>query len=199
LLTAYSEATTVKSLDIRDARVMAGLLMGGALPALLSSMTLTAVGRTAELRLLRYGVSSERFPDFEGKVRPDYQSRIDIAASGALGQLLVPCLVAAASPFAIVFTLGRESLAGFLAGNIVSGILLAISMANAGGAWDNAKKHIAAGAFGGERSLARISSVVGYMVGDPLKDAAGPTLNIVVELVAAVSLAFVPLFLRFVR
>jgi K(+)-stimulated pyrophosphate-energized sodium pump len=98
LLTAYSEATTVKSLDIRDARVMAGLLMGGALPALLSSMTLNTVGRTAGLRLLRYGVSSERFPDFEGKVRPDYQRRIDIAASGALGQLLVPCLVAVASP-----------------------------------------------------------------------------------------------------
>jgi K(+)-stimulated pyrophosphate-energized sodium pump len=99
----------------------------------------------------------------------------------------------------LCFTLGGESLAGFVAGNIISGILLAVSMANAGGAWDNGKKHIEAGAFGSERSLARISSVVGYMVGDPLKDTAGPTLNIVVELVAAVSLAFVPLFLRFVR
>jgi K(+)-stimulated pyrophosphate-energized sodium pump len=97
------------------------------------------------------------------------------------------------------FTLGGESLAGFVAGNIISGILLAIFMANAGGAWDSAKKHIEAGAFGVERSLAHVSSVVGDMVGDPLKDTAGPTLNIVVELVAAVSLAFVPLFLRFVR
>lgn len=199
LLTAYSEATHVKSLDIRDARVMAGLLIGGALPALVSSLTLTAVGRTAGVMVAEVRRQFREIAGLrEGKVPPDYQRCIDIATRGALGQLLLPCLVAVLSPFAIVFTLGREALAGFLAGNLVTGIFLAIFMANAGGAWDNAKKLIEAGAYGGKRSLAHMSSVVGDTVGDPLKDTAGPTLNIVVELVAAVSLAFVPLFLRLV-
>ena len=134
----------------------------------------------------------------EGKAVPDYQRCIDIAARSALTQLVWPCLVAVASPFAIVVALGREALAGFLAGNIVSGIFLAIFMANAGGAWDNAKKYIEMGAHGGKGSLAHHASVVGDTVGDPLKDTAGPTLNILVELVAAVSLAFVPLFLHLV-
>ncbi len=199
LLTAYSEATQVKSLDIRDARVMAGLLIGGALPALVSSMTLNAVSHTAGLMVTEVRRQFREIAGLrEGKVPPDYQRCIDIATKGALGQLIAPCLVAVVSPFAIVLTLGRESLAGFLAGNIVSGIFLAIVMANAGGAWDNAKKLIEGGAHGGEGSVAHHASVVGDTVGDPLKDTAGPTLNILVELVAAVSLAFVPLFMRLV-
>jgi K(+)-stimulated pyrophosphate-energized sodium pump len=199
LLTAYSEATQVQSLDIRDARVMAGLLIGGALPALVSSMTLNAVGRTAGLMVAEVRRQFREIAGLrEGKVPPDYQRCIDIATRGALGQLVAPCLVALVAPFAIVFTLGREALAGLLAGNIVSGIFLAIFMANAGGAWDNAKKRIEAGAHGGEGSVAHMASVVGDTVGDPLKDTSGPTLNILVELVAAVSLAFVPLFLRLV-
>jgi K(+)-stimulated pyrophosphate-energized sodium pump len=199
LLTAYSEATHVKSLDIRDARVMAGLLIGGALPALLSSMTLNSVGHTAGLIVAEVRRQFKEIVGLrEGQAVPDYQRCIDIATHGALSQLLVPCLVGVASPFVVVFSLGREALAGFLAGNIVCGILLAIFMANAGGAWDNAKKRIETGTHGGKGSLAHRASVVGDTVGDPLKDTAGPTLNILVELVAAVSLAFVPLFLRFV-
>jgi K(+)-stimulated pyrophosphate-energized sodium pump len=199
LLTAYSEATKVESLDIRDPRVMAGLLIGGALPALLSSMTLDAVGRTAGLMVTEVRRQFREIPGLrEGKVPPDYERCIDIATGGALGQLVAPCSVAVFAPFAVVFTLGREALAGVLAGNIVSGIFLAIFMANAGGAWDNAKKYIEAGAHGGLGSPAHMASVVSDTVGDPLKDTSGPTLNILVELVAAVSLAFVPLFLRLV-
>jgi len=199
LLTAYSEVAMVKSLDIRDPRVMAGMLLGGALPALFSSMTLSAVGHAAELMVTEVRRQFKEIAGLlEGRAAPDYQRCIDIAARSALGQLVLPCLVAVASPFAIVFTLGREALAGFIAGNIVSGIFLAIFMANAGGAWDNAKKRIEAGAHGGKGSLAHLASVVGDTVGDPLKDTAGPTLNILVELVAAVSLAFVPLFLRLI-
>ena len=199
LLTAYSEAVMVDSLDIRDARVMAGLVIGGALPALVSSMTLNAVGRTAGLMVEEVRRQFREIAGLrEGRVPPDYQRCIDIATRGALGQLLLPCLVGVASPFAIVFTLGREALGGFIAGNLITGIFLALFMANAGGAWDNAKKLIETGAHGGERSVAHMASVVGDTVGDPLKDTSGPTLNILVELVAAVSLAFVPLFLRVV-
>jgi len=199
LLTAYSEVAQVTSLDIRDSRVMAGMLIGGALPALLSSMTLSAVGRAAGLMVTEVRRQFKEIAGLlEGKAVPDYQRCIDIAARSALTQLVWPCLVAVASPFAIVVALGREALAGFIAGNIVSGIFLAIFMANAGGAWDNAKKYIEMGAHGGKGSLAHHASVVGDTVGDPLKDTAGPTLNILVELVAAVSLAFVPLFLHLV-
>nr|MBC7244688.1 sodium-translocating pyrophosphatase [Chloroflexota bacterium] len=200
LLTAYSAATKVQSLDIRDAKVMAGILIGGAFPALVSSMTLKAVGRTAGLIVTEVRRQFKEIVGLrEGKIPPDYQRCIDIATKGALEQLVAPCLIAVAAPFVIVFSLGCEALAGFLAGNIVSGIFLAIFMANVGGAWDNAKKRIETGAYGGKGSLAHLASVVGDTVGDPLKDTAGPTLNILVELVAAVSLAFVPLFLRLVH
>jgi K(+)-stimulated pyrophosphate-energized sodium pump len=199
LLTAYSEVASVESLDIRDSRVMAGMLIGGALPALLSSMTLSSVGHAAEMMVTEVRRQFREIAGLlEGKTPPDYQLCIDIAARSALEHMLLPCMVALTSPFVIAFTLGREALAGFLAGNIVSGILLAVFMANAGGAWDNAKKLIETGAYGGEGSLAHLASIVGDTVGDPLKDTAGPTLNILVELVAAVSLAFAPLFLRLV-
>ena len=199
LLTAYSEAAMVSSLDIRNPRVMAGMLIGGAPPALLSSMTLSSVGHAAELMVAEVRRQFREIPGLlRCKTPPDYQGCIDIASQGALRHLPLPCLVAIASPFALVFALGREALAGFLAGNIVSGILLAIFMANAGGAWDNAKKLIETGAYGGEGSLAHHASVIGDTVGDPLKDTAGPTLNILVELVAAISLAFVPLFLHLI-
>jgi K(+)-stimulated pyrophosphate-energized sodium pump len=199
LLTAYSEATMVESLDIRDPRVMAGLLIGGALPPLLSSLTLDAVGRTAGLMVAEVRRQFKEIAGLrEGKVPPDYERCIDIATRGALGQLVAPCFIAVAAPFVVVFTLGREALAGVLAGTIVTGIFLAMFMANAGGAWDNAKKLIEAGAHGGERSPAHLASIVGDTVGDPLKDTCGPALDILVVLVAAVSLAFVPLFLRLV-
>jgi len=132
----------------------------------------------------------------EGKVEPEYTRCVDIATRGALGHLVVPCLLAAGAPFIVVLALGREALAGVLAGCIVSGIFLALLMANVGCAWDNAKKFIEAGELGGKGSLPHKASVVADTVGDPLKDTAGPTLNILIEMVAAVSVAFVPLFLR---
>jgi K(+)-stimulated pyrophosphate-energized sodium pump len=200
LMTAYAEAAHVGSLDIREARVMAGMLIGGAFPALVASMTMSAVGRTARVMVEEVRRQFREIIGLrEGLVPPDYERCIDIAAAGALSQLVAPCLIALAAPFVVAFTLGPEALAGFLAGTIVTGIFLAIFMANAGGAWDNAKKKIETGAYGGKGSLAHHASVVGDTVGDPLKDTAGPTLNILVELVASVSLAFVPLFLRLMR
>jgi len=197
LLTAYSEAAHIVNLDIREPRVMAGLLIGGVLPALFSAMVIKSVGRTAQLMVLEVRRQFRELAGLlEGKVQPDYSRCVDIATRGALGQLVPPCLLAISIPFITVFVLGREALAGLLAGCIVCGIFLALFMANAGGAWDNAKKRIEAGELGGKGSLAHKASVIGDMVGDPLKDTAGPTLDILVQLMATVSLAFTPLFLR---
>jgi len=197
LLTAYSEAARIVHLDIRDPRVMAGLFIGGVLPALFSSMVIKSVGKTANLMVKEVRRQFKEIPGLlEGKAMPDYTRCVDIATRGALGQLVLPCAFAIGVPFLVALTLGRETLAGLQAGCIVTGIFLAFFMANAGGAWDNAKKLIEAGELGGKGSLAHKASVIGDTVGDPLKDTAGPTLNILVQLVATVSLAFTPLFLR---
>jgi len=197
LLTAYSEAAQVGVLDIRDVRVMGGLLIGGVLPALFSSIVIRSVSQTAQLMVTEVRRQFKEIPGLlEGRTRPDYERCVDIATHGALGHLVAPCLLAISIPFVIVLVLGTEALAGLLAGCIVTGIFLALFMSNAGGAWDNAKKLIEAGQMGGKGSLAHKASVIGDTVGDPLKDTAGPALNILVQLVATVSLAFTPLFLR---
>jgi len=200
LLTAYSEAAHIARLDIRDPRVMAGLLIGGVLPALFSSMVIKSVGRTAQLIVIEVRRQFREIAGLlAGKTQPDYSRCVDIATRGALGQLALPCLLAISVPFITIFTLGKEALAGLLAGCIVCGIFLALFMANAGGAWDNAKKLIEAGEMGGRGSLAHKASIIGDTVGDPLKDTAGPSLDILVQLIATVSLAFTPLFLRILK
>ena len=200
LLTAYSEAAHIIHLDIREPRVMAGLLIGGVLPALFSSMVIKSVGRTAQLIVIEVRRQFREIAGLlAGKTLPDYSRCVDIATRGALGQLVLPCLLAISVPFVTIFTLGKEALAGLLAGCIVCGIFLALFMANAGGAWDNAKKLIEAGELGGRGSLAHKASVIGDTVGDPLKDTAGPSLDILVQLIATVSLAFTPLFLRILK
>ncbi len=197
LLTAYSEAVHIVHLDIREPKVMAGLLIGGALPALFSSLVIKSVDRTAQLIVIEVRRQFREIHGLlEGKSPPDYSRCVDIATQGALGRLALPCLLAISIPFVTIFVLGREALAGLLAGCIVCGIFLAFFMANAGGAWDNAKKLIEAGEVGGKGSLAHKASIIGDTVGDPLKDTAGPTLDILVQLMATVSLAFTPLFLR---
>lgn len=197
LLTAYSEAAHIVVLDIREPRVMAGLLIGAALPALYSAMVIKSVGLTAQMMVLEVRRQFREIVGLmEGEVPPDYDRCVDIATRGALGQLVLPCLLAIVIPFITIFVLGPEALAGLLAGCIVCGIFLALFMANAGGAWDNAKKLIEAREVEGKGSLAHKASVIGDTVGDPFKDTAGPTLDILVQLMATVSLAFAPLFMR---
>ena len=197
LLNVYSGAAQVARVDIRDPQVMAGVLIGAVLPALFSSMVIRAVDRTAQLIVQEV---RRQFREIRGLMSgenlPDYARCVDIATRGALGRLALPCLLAVFIPFIAVFTLGREGLAGLLTGCIACGIFLGFFMANAGGAWDNAKKLIEAGEAGGLGSLAHAASVIGDTVGDPLKDTAGPTLNILVQLMATVSLSFAPLFLQ---
>jgi len=200
LLIAYSGAADIAHLDVREPRVMAGLLIGGALPALFSSMAIKSVARTAQVVVLEV---RRQFREIRGLMAgenpPDYSRCVDIVTQGALNRLVLPCLLAVGVPFLTVLVLGREALAGLLAGGIVCGIFLAFFMANAGGAWDNAKKRIEAQGPGSKGSLAHKASVIGDTVGDPLKDTAGPTLNILVQLMATVALAFTPLFLRLLR
>jgi K(+)-stimulated pyrophosphate-energized sodium pump len=197
LLNAYSEAVHIVNLDIREPRVMAGLLIGGVLPALFASMVIRSVDRTAQLIVIEVRRQFQEIRGLlEGKNPPDYSRCVDIATRGALNRLVLPCLLAISVPFVTIFALGREALAGLLAGCIVCGIFLAFFMANAGGAWDNAKKLIEAEGVSSRGSLAHKASVIGDTVGDPLKDTAGPTLDILVQLMATVSLAFTPLFMR---
>ena len=197
LLTAYSEAMHIGRLDIRDPRVMGGLLIGAALPALFAAMVIKSVDRTAQLIVREVRRQFQEIRGIlEGSSPPDYAACVDIATRGALNRLILPCGLATVVPFVMLFALGPEALAGLLTGCIVCGIFLAMFMANAGGAWDNAKKRIEAGELGGRGSIAHQASVIGDTVGDPLKDAAGPTLNTLIQLTASVSLAFAPLFLK---
>jgi len=195
LFSAYSQAAGLTSIDVMDARVIAGLFIGGMLPFLFSSMAMEAVGKAA------YSMVEEVRRQFreikglmEGKARPDYARCVDISVRGALHEMVIPGLMAVVVPLLIGFTLGRQALAGLLAGSLLSGVLLAIMLANAGGAWDNAKKYIEAGNLGGKGTSTHAASVVGDTVGDPCKDTAGPSLNILIKLMSIVSLVFATLF-----
>ncbi len=132
----------------------------------------------------------------EGKAKPDYARCVDISTKGAITRMIVPGLMAVLVPLFVGIILGKEALGGLLAGAIVTGLMLAIMMANAGGAWDNAKKYIEGGFLGGKGTSAHSAAVVGDTVGDPFKDTAGPSLNILIKLMTIVALVFAPLFLR---
>lgn len=183
------------SLDINDPMIMAGLLIGGVLPFLFSSFALRAVGRAAFEMI---GEVRRQFKEIkgllEGKAKPDYARCVDIATAAAIKRMIAPGLLALLTPvfFGLILR-SPEMLGGVLAGTTVSGVLLAIFMANSGGSWDNAKKYIESGALGGKGSDAHKAAVVGDTVGDPFKDTAGPSLNILIKLMSVISLVIAPL------
>ncbi|MFH1681708.1 MAG: sodium-translocating pyrophosphatase [Candidatus Eisenbacteria bacterium] len=185
-----------EGLNILEPKVMAGLLVGAMMPFLFSSFAIRAVGRTAFRMIGEVRRQFREIPGLmEGKATADYAKCVDIATTGAIREMLAPGLLAVATP--VVFgLLDVRALGGLLAGVTASGVLLAVFMANSGGAWDNAKKHIEAGAWGGKGSDAHKAAVVGDTVGDPFKDTAGPSLNILIKLMSVVSLVLAPLFLR---
>ncbi|MFH1257774.1 MAG: sodium/proton-translocating pyrophosphatase, partial [Candidatus Micrarchaeota archaeon] len=169
--------------------VVVGLFIGGLLPFIFSSFLMQAVGRAAfamveEVRRQFRSIKGI----MEGKAKPDYAKCVDIATQGALKQLMLPAMLAVFSPLVVGLLLGTEALGGMLAGAIVSGLLLALFMANTGAAWDNAKKYVEDGKFGGKGSDAHKAAVVGDMVGDPFKDTAGPALNALIKVLNTVSL-----------
>ena len=194
LSVSYSRIVGLKFLNLNDPLVLVGLLIGGLLPFVFSALTMKAVGRAA------YEVVQEvrrQFNEIKGLIKgeasPDYVKCVDIVTGSALRQMILPGLMAVLVPVLIGWLFGPEALGGLLMGAILTGFLLAIMMANAGGTWDNAKKYIEADNFGGKGSEAHKAAVVGDTVGDPLKDTAGPSLNILIKLMAIVALIIAPL------
>jgi len=176
------------------------MFIGGMLPYLFSSYALSAVEKAAHKMVEEVRRQFREIPGImEGKAEPEYEKCVDISTQGALKEMIIPSLITIASPFVMVFLFGKDGLGGFLAGALVSGALLAIFMANAGGAWDNAKKLIERGLFGGKGSPAHKAAVTGDTVGDPFKDTAGPSINILLKLMSIISLVFLPFFLRFLH
>ena len=195
LFAAYAEEAHLQSIDLMRPAVVAGLLVGGALPFLFSSLALRAVGRAALDMVAEVRRQLRASPGIlRGEVRPDYARCVDISTRAALRDMRAPGLAAVALPLAVGVVFGREAVAGLLAGTLTCGVALALQMANAGGAMDNAKKHIESGALGGKGTATHAAAVVGDTVGDPLKDTAGPALNILIKLMSIVALVCVPLF-----
>jgi K(+)-stimulated pyrophosphate-energized sodium pump len=200
LLAAYASAVGLTTIDIlTDYKFIVGLLLGGMLPFVFSALTLNAVGRVAS------AVAEEvrrPFRDIAGLkeglegVKPDYSSCVRSATDTAMYETLIPAALAVIAPLLVGLVLGKQSLAGFLAGALLTGFLLAVMMANSGAAWDNTRNLIEGGAYGGKGSRAYSAAVYGKTVGDPLKDASGPAMNILIKVMAVVSLLFVPLFLK---
>ncbi|WP_026394846.1 sodium-translocating pyrophosphatase [Acetobacterium malicum] len=196
LFASYAEVVGLDSIDILNPNVIIGMFIGGMLPFLFSALTMEAVGSAANEMIEEVRRQFREFPGImEGTQKPDYAKCVDISTAAALRQMIVPGLMAVVAPLAMGLILGADALGGLLAGALVTGVLMAIFMANAGGAWDNAKKFIEGGAHGGKGSDAHKAAVVGDTVGDPFKDTSGPSINILIKLMTIVSLVFAPLFL----
>ena len=189
---AYSEDAFI--LHIGDPYVLIGLFIGGLVPFLIASITMTSVGSAAMDMIVEIRRQFREIPGLmEGTAEPDSDKCIDIAATAALKRMLLPGIIAIFTPPAIGFTLGAEALGGALGGGLICCVLLALMMANSGGAWDNAKKHVEKGNFGGKGSETHEATVVGDTVGDPFKDTSGPSMNILINVMAIVSLVIAPL------
>ena len=196
LLAAYSQATGIDSFNLMDINVMMGLLLGSMMPFLFAALTMQAVARTANAMVTEVRRQFKEIKGLiEGKADADYARAVDISTRGAMKEMVLPGLIAVIVPVLVGVILGPEALAGLLIGSIATGFLFAIMMANAGGAWDNAKKYIEAGNLGGKGSQQHAAAVVGDTVGDPFKDTSGPSLNILIKLMSIVALVFSPLFL----
>jgi K(+)-stimulated pyrophosphate-energized sodium pump len=192
---AYTKAANLQQIDLTNARVVAGLLIGGAIPFVIASMTMSSVGKAAFIMIQEIRRQFRENPGImEGTAEPDSARCIDISTQAALKEMIIPSVTAVVAPILIGFLMGKEALGGMLAGALLSGVLMALLMANAGGAWDNAKKEIEDGKLGGKGSEAHKASVVGDTVGDPMKDTSGPSMNILIKLMSIVSLVLAPLF-----
>lgn len=196
LFVSYSEAVGLESIDILNPQVIVGLFLGGMLPFLFSAMTMDSVSKAANKMIEEVRRQFKTIPGImEGKGKPDYSSCVEISTQAALKEMMLPGLMAVAAPLLCGIILGSSALGGLLAGALVTGVLMAIFMANSGGAWDNAKKYIEDGHHGGKGSPAHKAAVVGDTVGDPFKDTSGPSINILIKLMTIVAVVFTPLFL----
>ncbi|MDD9810675.1 MAG: sodium/proton-translocating pyrophosphatase, partial [Gammaproteobacteria bacterium] len=198
IISAYIETVSQLNpgftLRVNDPVVLAGIFLGGIFPFLVSSMTMKAVGSAAFDMIHEIRRQFREIPGLmEGKAEPDSDRCVDIATQAALKRMVAPGVLAVAAPVVVGFALGATALGGMLAGALLGCVLMALTMANAGGAWDNAKKHIEKGNLGGKGSPAHAAAVVGDTVGDPFKDTSGPSMNILINVMAIVSLVIAPL------
>lgn len=195
LFASYSQVAGLKAISLLQPMVIGGLFIGAMLPFLFSALTMNSVGKAAfqMIEEVRRQFRSDA-GIMEGTSKPDYAKCVDISTKAALKEMIAPGLLAILAPLAVGIVMGTEALGGMLAGSLSSGVLVAIMMANAGGAWDNAKKYIEEGHYGGKGSEAHKAAVVGDTVGDPFKDTAGPSINILIKLMTIVALVFAPIF-----
>ncbi|MCR5837292.1 MAG: sodium-translocating pyrophosphatase [Lachnospiraceae bacterium] len=197
LFVSYAETAGISKdgINILDPRVVVGLFVGGMLPFMFSALTMSSVGKAANKMIEEVRRQFREKPGIlKGTEKPDYKTCVSISTTAALHEMIVPGVLAVLSPLAMGFLLGSKALGGMLAGSLVSGVMMAIFMANAGGAWDNAKKYIEGGAEGGKGSEPHKAAVVGDTVGDPFKDTSGPSINILIKLMTIVSLVFAGVF-----
>lgn len=196
LFVSYAEAVELDSISILEPRVMIGLLIGGMMPFLFSAFTMESVGKAAFEMIEEVRRQFHTMPGImNGTQKPDYKKCVAISTRAALKEMLAPGLIAIMTPVAVGLLLGVQALGGTLAGALVTGVMMAIFMANSGGAWDNAKKYIEQGNHGGKGSHAHKAAVVGDTVGDPFKDTSGPALNTLIKLMSIIALVFAPIFL----
>lgn len=198
LFVAYSQAVKLDfgSISLLDPKVLVGLFIGGMLAFFFSALTIGSVQKAANQMINEVRRQFKEKPGIMlGTEQPDYAKCVDISTTAAIKEMIIPGVIAIVAPVAIGLLVGREALAGLLAGATVTGVLLAIKMANSGGAWDNAKKYIEEGHMGGKGSDAHKAAVIGDTVGDPLKDTSGPSMNILIKLMSIVAVVFAPLFM----
>jgi K(+)-stimulated pyrophosphate-energized sodium pump len=200
LLLSYTQAVglNITKVSLLDPYVISGIFLGAMLPAVFCALTLNAVGKTS------FSIINEVRRQFreikgllEGTARPEYSKCVAICTTSAIKQMIAPSIITIVSPIIVGLILGPLALAGFLVGAITCGFILAVTFANAGGSWDNAKKWIETGAFGGKGSDAHKAAVIGDTVGDPMKDTAGPSLNIMIKLTSIIALVMAPVLAGF--
>ena len=197
LFAAYIQATGIQTINILKSEVITGLFIGGMVPFIFAAMTMQAVGRSAFKVVEEVRRQFKEIPGLmEGTGRAEYAKCVDITTTSALKEMIIPGVTAVCLPILLGIFFGCNALGGFLAGSLATGVPLAIQMANSGGAWDNAKKYIEGGALGGKGTLAHAAAVVGDTVGDPFKDTSAPAMNILLKLMAVVSLVFAPLIIK---
>ncbi|MGG7078256.1 sodium-translocating pyrophosphatase [Clostridium sardiniense] len=198
LFASYTQAVKLDSINLLNPLTLVGVLIGGMLPFLFGALTMQSVGKAAGQMVEEVRRQFKEKPGIlKGTDKPDYSTCVEISTRAALREMLVPGFIAILSPIIVGLLLGAEALAGLIAGGVVTGVMMAIMMANAGGAWDNAKKYIEGGAYGGKGSECHKAGVVGDTVGDPFKDTSGPAMNILIKLMTIVAVVFAPLIVEF--